>query len=244
MSRIISILSAILLTITLLATTSYANDEDVIISVSSQTARLGDTVTLTVSIADTQDGIAGLEGKINWDTTQLTYVGSQVGSDFTTLNFNEDVQSESLGAFTVYGNNYITTGATVFTVEFKVNEEVEPETKININITGINAEYQTAGTTAIQDKTAELTIENKPVLDDIENTIPEEETTNTVQTEPTTNNNSAQTEKKDNTTAKTVLPATGMTIAIIFAIFIVLVMLVVSGKKYIQYLKDTRKQLK
>ena len=158
MSRIISILSAILLTITLLATTSYANDEDVIISVSSQTARPGDTVTLTVSIADTQDGIAGLEGKINWDTTQLTYVSSQVGSDFTTLNFNEDVQSESLGAFTVYGNNYITTGATVFTVEFKVNEEVEPETKININITGINAEYQTAGTTAIQDKTAELTI--------------------------------------------------------------------------------------
>ena len=121
MKRIISILIVIIL-VMMMFNISYANDADVNISLSNETAKPGDTITLSLNINPTDDGIAGLQGKIKWNTEQLTYVSSQVGNKFTTLNFNEDNTSESLGNFSVYGNDYITDKATVFTITFKVNE--------------------------------------------------------------------------------------------------------------------------
>ena len=173
MKKIVSVLSIITLIIILTVTPSYANDADVILTTSSETVKPGDTITLTVTINETQDGIAGLQGKVQWNTEQLTYISSQVGSDFTTLNFNDDITSDALGTFTAYGDNYITTGANVFTVTFEVNSELTAETQIDINITGIKAVYQTAGKVDIQDKIVNLSVANN-ILD--EEPIPEENT--------------------------------------------------------------------
>ena len=173
MKKIVSVLSIITLIIILTVTPSYANDADVILTTSSETVKPGDTITLTVTINETQDGIAGLQGKVQWNTEQLTYISSQVGSDFTTLNFNDDITSDALGTFTAYGDNYITTGANVFTVTFEVNSELTAETQIDINITGIKAVYQTAKTIDIQDKIVNLSVANN-ILD--EEPIPEENT--------------------------------------------------------------------
>lgn len=241
MKKIVSVLSIITLIIILTVTPSYANDADVILTTSSETVKPGDTITLTVTINETQDGIAGLQGKVQWNAEQLTYISSQVGTDFTTLNFNDDTTSEALGTFTVYGDNYITTGANVFTITFEVNSKLTAETQINIDITGIKAVYQTAGTVDIQDKSVNLSVANN-MLD--EEPIPEENTNTTNQIPTATTNSIQQSAVVDNTTAKTELPATGLTIIIICAILILAVILIISGKKYIQYLKDTRKQLK
>lgn len=242
MKKTISLI--IIVTLTFFMTIiSYASDSDVTILASKQTVSAGDTVTLTINLAETEDGIAGLQGKIGWKTEQLTYVSSAVGSSFTTLNFNDESTSASLGTFSVYGSNYITTGGTAFTVTFKVNSGVTVDTPIEINVTGIKAEYQTAGTTDIQAKTVNLTVAEETVVTPEEKNEP---TTTTKQPTSSTTNTAGQstTQKADQTTAKTELPKTGITVAIIFIICIIAIISIVSGKNYIQYLKDTKKQLK
>lgn len=245
MKKIICILMTITLVV-LLVNLSYANDSDVIASLSNSTAQIGDTVTLSINIAETEDGIAGLQGKITWDDGQLTYVSSQVGSDFTTLNFNDDITSEALGTFSVYGNEYVTTGGTAFIVTFKVNSGLTEETPIRIDITGIKAEYQTAGTVDIQNKEVNLSIidgtnnendfeENKEPTNEILSDKP----LTSPDTSKATNNIQGE-----GITTKSQLPKAGTSIIITFAIIIFIIILILSGKNYLQYLKDTKKQLK
>lgn len=241
MKKIICILMTITLVV-LLVNLSYANDSDVIASLSSSTAQIGDTVTLSINIAETEDGIAGLQGKITWDESQLTYVSSQVGSGFTTLNFNDDNTSDALGTFSVYGNEYITTGGTAFIVTFKVNPDLTEKTPIYIDISEIKAEYQNAGTVDIQDKEVNLSIVNEPINEDDfeENAI----STNQIPTNTDTNSSVVTSATVDYTTSKVQLPATGVPAVTIFAIVILVIILIVSGKNYMKYLKDTKKQLK
>lgn len=237
MKKIISIFITIILVV-LLNNLSYANDSEVSASLSSSTVQAGDTITLSINIAKTDDGIAGVQGKIAWDKSQLTYVSSQVGNVFSTLNFNDDSESEALGTFSAYGNEYITTGGTAFTVTFEVNPDLTEEIPINIDITKIKAEYQTAGTVDIQDKEVNLSINNGEFANKTNETV-----TNTNMI--TNTNTSAVTNVAvDNTIAKEKLPAAGVSIVSIFAILILLIILIVSGKNYIYYLKDTNKQLK
>ena len=247
MKKVISILIMITLVV-FSVNLSYANDSDVVASLSNSTVKIGDTVTLSINIAQTEDGIAGLQGKITWDDSQLTYVSSKVGSDFTTLNFNDDTTSDALGTFSVYGNEYITTGGTAFTVTFKVNSGLNEETPIHIDITGIKAEYQTAGTVDIQNKEESLSIIDGATNNE-DNSEKNENLTNGTQTNQmpvntNTNSSVATNVSADNTTAKVQLPKAGVSGAIIFAIVIIVILLIVSGKNYMQYLKDTKKQLK
>lgn len=52
------------------------------------------------------------------------------------------------------------------------------------------------------------------------------------------------TSKSDDTVANTNLPNAGIKMTIIIGIFVLGIIATISGKKYIQYLKDTYKQLK
>lgn len=211
---------------------SYASDSDVIAELSNTVVQLGDTITLSINISEVKDGIAGLQGKIVWDKSQLTYISSQVGNKFSTLNFNDDSKSESLGTFSVYGNEYVTTGETMFTVTFKVDSSLIKEIPVIIDITQIKAEYQNAGTVDIQDKKVKLSIMNE-TNEDNSNTNSQNTNTNTSTNtnQNTTNGNNISTNidfkkntitaNKQNTLAPTKLPAAGIKNLIILSIVII-----------------------
>ena len=224
MKKIISVLIIIMLFM-LLINSSYASDSDIEVSLSSTTANLGDIITVTVSITEREDGIAGLQGKFVWDSEQLTYIDSKVESDFSTLNFNEDSTSEAFGTFSVYGDDYITSRAKVFSVQFKVNEDLTDVSEINIDIINIKAEYQEAGTIDIQDKNAKVLINR----DNIKNEINENNTNSTINNETNIQGeiNSIQGNKTDSTVAKTKLPAAGMEKAIAVAILGIVVLAII-----------------
>jgi hypothetical protein len=231
--------------------TSYAADteeagkasSDIVASVSNKEVKAGDTVIFTLDVAKTTDGIAGIEGTVTWNEEQLTYVDKTVGKDYTTLNFNDDKTSSSFGKFSVYGSNYVTAGTTAFTLTFTANSNLEENQAIDINVTGLQAVYENAGTVELKDQKISLTVVSSKEAAKDDAKEPAEEEASKTPTEQQQQTVAKEESTADDTVATTSLPKTGATATAIFAVCLVAVIAIVPGKKYIQYLKDTHKQI-
>lgn len=226
MKKLISILIIMIIDFCII-NFSYASDSDVSSRLSNEIAKPGDIITLSIDIEKIEDGIAGLQGKISWNESELTYINSNVGNKFSTLNFNDDSKSNAFGSFSVYGNEYVKTGGTVFTVTFKVNSELKKEIPVTIGITQIKAEYQTAGTVNIKDKEIKLSIINETSNEDNTEEKPEvsdDEKEPNINTPEVTNTNNIT----DNTISNAgKLPAAGFKNLITIAILITVIALVI-----------------
>lgn len=95
------------------------------------TVRAGDTITLNLNIND--NGKYGLEGNLNYNSSQVTL--SNVSCGISGWEFEQNGS-----AFIVYDNNLskpLNGAKTVLTLKFKVNNSVSAGTKVNIAVNGI-----------------------------------------------------------------------------------------------------------
>jgi hypothetical protein len=101
--------------------------EEPIVSITSAEGKAGKEVTMTVSL-ENNPGIASFSLVMQYNPSLLTYVTASVG-DIITGNFRNDWRlADNQLRFRAYDSDgkFITTGTTLFTVTFKINDETKP----------------------------------------------------------------------------------------------------------------------
>ncbi len=113
--------------------------------VGNATIRAGEELKLTFSISGT--GLLGIEALLEYDKSILTLTGNAESGN---LLKNKDWMVEGDPKIMAYDNNQnnpINSNTAVFTLTFRVNNNVETGTEINVRLTGIEA---TDGKTGIK----------------------------------------------------------------------------------------------
>ena len=133
MKRIISLVIALLLCVSLFAVTAFAASASASLT-GPGTVRGGDTITLSFNLSGS--GIFGASGTLSYDSSRLTLAGTsqKIGNGW--------VVEFSGNNFVAYDNNLakpINSNTTLFTVAFKVNSGVAAGTAINVSYTGVTA---------------------------------------------------------------------------------------------------------
>lgn len=95
------------------------------------TVRAGDTITLKLKVSD--DGKYGLEGTLNYDSSQVSFSG--VSCELS--GWKAENSGNALIAYDDALSKPLSGSKTVLTLKFKVKSDVEPGTKITISIGGI-----------------------------------------------------------------------------------------------------------
>lgn len=125
-------------------------------------ASVGNTVTMTVRVQGTEEGLIGAQGKIEYDKDVLEYEScSVVASGWKDLTFNENTgiyiaEIETIGDESAY----VKSETAILEFKFKVKDTSEKNTTINISdIVYTDAEYQTIDSTEVS-KTINITSGN------------------------------------------------------------------------------------
>ncbi len=190
----LSVLTVLIVLISTMTVGVFADSSRMGVSVSNSAAQKGDTVTVTVKV-NSNPGIAGLDFVLNYDTSDLQYVSSSVGTvgNSFTLNGCNNTAGGVRGAFlNVDGKETGSTG-TVATVKFKVISD-----KAKTSSVSLSSNFSTSNA----DNLNNTTVTSSVKLNSAVTTHPTTTKQNTTKATTTKQNTTKQNTTKRTTTEK------------------------------------------
>lgn len=195
------------------------------------TAKLGDTVTVNLGIADIEqnsDGINAIQGDMSYDKELFESVEIVSAGNNWNVTLNNEENNSLKGRFVINNMNSVKEAGTVAVLKAKIKSDATV-TSGTINLKNIFSSYGTTET-AKTNKTITVNIEesvNNPTESEKDNSTEQKPTTTTNNTQTTTNANK-------NNTSVTKLPKAGLNSWIIVGIIVAMIGSVIG---YIRYKK-------
>lgn len=239
MKKVIISFMAIILVI-LGGINSYAIDANIELNLTGPTTIEQETKTVTLTLAlgnfteITDNCVLGYEATLEYDKNIFEGVTVK-GLNGWTSNYSDSTGIIIGDIASAKANTKITE------IVFTLKEGVQPTTtdiKLNnIILTNDENDFE-------YNKKVTVTIQEKEATGATDNTTNTANATNTENKNITSNQTATLGKNTDTTITGKKIPAAGTGIMIIIGIIIFMMIILISGKNYISYLKDTNKQLK
>lgn len=213
------------------------------LSASITTLKAGEEVTVTIGVSDINmgtNGINTLEGKINYDTNifeAITSSSIQSLNNWTTT-YNDESSTLNGKFLAVNLSTGTKENTQIFSVKFKVKSDAKDAKDTKIEFKDITSND---GTNLVNVGDKSITLKINGGASNNTNTSDSNKENNSENTQnSTTKGNNSNIENKttqnnattvDKTTAKTIIPKAGKSIAIVAAIIILIAIIVVLGIK-------------
>ena len=231
-----------------------AMSAEVSLSASKQTVKPGEEVIVHLSVKDIQDtskGINAIEGVLEYDSSVFSAVEQNDSStDFTSSNsWDSPVYYDATGKFVTSKATYVTADEEIMTVKLKVKETAEDgETTVkvkNVKVSNTDEIYELSTGAEVKINIAKETLQNgenptdnenneEPIEDITTGSTEDEEdaiNTNVDVSKSKTSTNPTKT-VEDTTTAKTVIPKTGVAKVLVPVMAMLSTVSVISYRKY------------
>lgn len=200
------------------------------------TAKLGDTITVNLGIADIDqdsDGINAIQGDMSYDKELFESVEIVSAGNNWAVSLNNEENNSLKGRFVISNMNSVKEAGTVAVLKAKIKSDATV-TSGTINLKDVFSSYGTTET-AKTNKTITVNIEesiNNPTESDKDNSTEQKPTTTTNNIQTTTTANTTNTNKNNATVTK--LPKAGLSSWIIVGIVVAMIGSVIG---YIRYKK-------